>query len=355
MTGNGVRVAALPVPEARSRPQPPDPPDDRPQAAGSRIRVTERGARAATLPVPEARSPDDRLRAAGRRIGRVSRGFAWGAMVAGILGAILLTPRAAQAYQDRRLAEHPCAPAIAYLRDEADGAPTTILTEDLAIWQDFYPWLRQDYNLRVIDSYSPTDEPPADVIGRTLDALLQEGQAVWWVEGPAGSLAADTYFTQPGVQIYEAQTLGACRVAQLVRLPQESALATFDVAGGPIRLLAAAALPARDGAALDVTLYWQAADAVTQSYTVFTQLFDERGAMVAQQDNLPVEGLAPTDTWMPGAVIRDPYRLSLPPGSVPPAETHQLHVGLYNEAGRRPLTLADGTTADHVTIPIPAP
>jgi len=79
------------------------------------------------------------------------------------------------------------------------------------------------------------------------------------------------------------------------------------------------------------------------------------GVMVAQQDNLPVEGLAPTDTWTPGAVIRDPYHLSLPPGSVPLGETHQLHVGLYNEAGRRSLTLADGTTADHVTFPIPAP
>ena len=106
---------------------------------------------------------------------------------------------------------------------------------------------------------------------------------------------------------------GACRIAQVVRLAPDRALASAAVAGGPIRLLAADAGFTSNGEAVEAILYWQADEAVGSSYTVFTQLFDADGSLVAQQDNLPVEGLAPTNTWTPGAVIRDPYRL-LPDG-----------------------------------------
>jgi hypothetical protein len=89
---------------------------------------------------------------------------------------------------------------------------------------------------------------------------------------------------------------------------------------------------------------------VTARYTVFTQLFDPAGTLVAQQDNWPVAGLAPTDTWQPGALIRDPYQLPLPDGSA--SGTYQLWVGLYDEHGRRTLTLANGREEDHLVLPV---
>ena len=71
----------------------------------------------------------------------------------------------------------------------------------------------------------------------------------------------------------------------------------------------------------------------------------------AQQDNPPVEGSAPTDGWAPGALIRDAYRPAIPATAEP--GTYSLWVGLYDGRGRRaPLTLADGTTADHLTLPV---
>ncbi len=314
----------------------------------------------------------------GQRLGRASRNLAWIALLIGLVGAILATPRAAHAYQDRRLAEHPCQAAIEFLMEEAGKKPDRLLTESLTVWQDFYPWLRQEYTLRVIDTYSPIDEPPAVVLARTLDEELSEGDEVWWVsdaseglagaseglagasEGLAGAsegLAEASYFMRPDVQIFDQQTLGDCTVSKLIRIKPETTMATAQVDGGPIRLLHAQAQPTAAVDAVELVLYWQADGPVNSSYTVFTQLFDAQGAMIAQQDNLPVSGLAPTDTWTPDAIIRDPYLLT--PADLSSTwgerESIQLHIGLYNEAGRQMLTMPDGSTADHLTILVESP
>jgi hypothetical protein len=290
-----------------------------------------------------------------RRMARVSRASVAGLLLLALIGGVLAMPRAAQAYQTQRLAQHPCRAAIELLQVEADGAPSMILTESLPLYQELYPWLHDAYLLRVIDTYSPIDEAPGEVLARTLDELLVEGEAVWWVAEPDGGVAEMSYFTRPDVQRFDEQTLGACALSRLVRLDPQRALAMAQV-DGPIRLLHAQAELTAQGDAVDLVLYWQADAPVADSYTVFTQLFDGAGTMLAQQDNLPVRGLAPTDTWVPGVVIRDPYRLVLDEKQRSLVEERaQLHVGLYNETGRQQLTLADGTNADHLTIPLVLP
>ena len=145
----------------------------------------------------------------------------------------------------------------------------------------------------------------------------------------------------------------------MVRVDEEVA-ATADVAGGPIRLAHVAlsgvaedgttSQSARVGAELHLVLYWLADAPVDESYTVFTQLLNPAGLLVAQQDNLPVEGLAPTNSWQPNTIIRDPYRLTIPADAAPGA--YQLLIGLYTDAGRRQLTLADGTQSDHLSLTV---
>ena len=97
-------------------------------------------------------------------------------------------------------------------------------------------------------------------------------------------------------------------------------------------------------------LYWLTDAPIDESYTVFTQLLNPAGVLVAQQDNLPVEGLAPTNTWQPNTVIRDPYRLAIPADAAP--GSYQLLIGLYNGEGRRQLTLSDGTVSDHLAFTV---
>ncbi|MBK8899862.1 MAG: hypothetical protein IPM53_01640 [Anaerolineaceae bacterium] len=91
------------------------------------------------------------------------------------------------------------------------------------------------------------------------------------------------------------------------------------------------------GNQLNLTIYWESVTAVSQSYKVFIHLLDSAGNIVAQVDQPPVQGLAPTHRWQPGDLVRDPYQIHLPPDL--PAGTYELRVGLYTDAnGRLPVS-----------------
>ena len=265
-----------------------------------------------------------------------------------ILGVLAGMPRAAQAYGERRLAEHPCRPAIDYLRTQAVWPNPTLVSDQIEIWRDFSPWLAEAYQMRIVDGYDPANPDWDAVLAARVDAYVGK-QEFWWVTDDTLLSHGQHYFAQPAVQILEQQTLGQCTVKRILHLPDQS-LATVDVAGGPIRLRSVAVAPAKVGEALAIVLYWDALAPVTESYTVFTHLVGADGQMVAQQDNLPVAGLAPTSTWATGVLIRDPYQLAVPVSS-PPGD-YQLRVGLYTAAGRQRITLADGSIADHLVIPV---
>jgi hypothetical protein len=285
---------------------------------------------------------------AGVRIQRISARLAWAVMAALLVMAILGAPRAAQAYTERRLAEHPCREAIAYLQSQAGGVTQLIVSDQIDIWRDFYPWLRTAYTFRIIDGYNPQDRPWSEVVAERLEAATA-GQEFWWLERPEPPSQAGEYFAQGNVQVLEQQTFGPCKLRRVIRLA-EPPRATAKVGDATVQLAGALLGDGQVGAELDLVLYWQAATPLAERYTVFTQLLDAGGQIVAQQDNEPAGGQAPTDGWSPGAVVRDPYRLplsaELPPGS------YRLIVGLYNAAGRAQWQLADGTAADHIGFDI---
>ena len=75
---------------------------------------------------------------------------------------------------------------------------------------------------------------------------------------------------------------------------------------------------------LDVTLYWSTARPLDSGYKVFVHLTGPDDAIIVQQDQVPVAGERPTDTWLPGEYIRDTYTLPRPDGS------YRLWVGMYH-------------------------
>ena len=83
----------------------------------------------------------------------------------------------------------------------------------------------------------------------------------------------------------------------------------------------------RPGEKLHLTLFWKALAPVGKSYTVFTHVSGADGAIYAQQDNIPLGGDAPTNTWLAGEVICDVYELQVQPGA-PPGH-YPLQVGMY--------------------------
>lgn len=274
-------------------------------------------------------------------------------MVAVFVVMLLGAPRAAQAYQERRLAEHPCRETIAFLRAEADGLTHTLAMEETDLWRDLYPWLRQEYALVVVDGYNPEDRPFDLVKAEKLAALAQKGE-FWWIERANGAAewaqAAMNFFARPDVYRVDAQHLDGCKLVRAILLDDVRPPGVFEAAAGQIALRGVRLGEAKTGATLSLVLYWQAMTPIKEDYTVFTQLFAPEGRMVAQQDNPPMLGQAPTGAWRVGEMVRDVYRLTIPADAAPGA--YKLHVGLYNQAGRLPVTLADGALADHVTIDV---
>ncbi|MCS6844618.1 MAG: hypothetical protein NZ528_09930 [Caldilineales bacterium] len=87
----------------------------------------------------------------------------------------------------------------------------------------------------------------------------------------------------------------------------------------------------RPGQALAITLGWRAVQRMETSYTGFVHLLDAEGRLVAQDDHVPLGGRKPTNTWLAGEVVEDPYVLPLP-ADLPPG-AYRLVAGLY-DAGR---------------------
>jgi 4-amino-4-deoxy-L-arabinose transferase-like glycosyltransferase len=105
------------------------------------------------------------------------------------------------------------------------------------------------------------------------------------------------------------------------------------------------------GSALRFTLYWQATGELEAAYAVFVHLIDDHGKIYSQVDSPPRGGDFPTDEWMPGDLILDPYSLVVP-RDIPRGE-YSLVVGMYDPttAARLPIVGgALGRIGDQVAI-----
>lgn len=281
-------------------------------------------------------------------VARWSARLSWAVLAVGVFASLTAAPIAARAYTASRLAAHPCREAVELLRAEAEWPERLIVTEEPDLWEQFYPWLHRDYRLRILDGYEP-DREPAFVASERLARLAESSPGFWFLNRAGGTGLADPFFEQPGVSVVSEEMLGDCYLRRVWAGGAQPA-AVAQVTGGPIHLLGVQMEPEQSGDAAHLVIYWQAQQPVLQSYTVFVHLLDSTGRLVAQQDNLPVQGLAPTDTWQAGAVIRDPYRLALPP-ETPPGQ-YQIVVGLYTAEGRVSIQSGSGEPGESFALPL---
>jgi hypothetical protein len=84
------------------------------------------------------------------------------------------------------------------------------------------------------------------------------------------------------------------------------------------------------GDRLLLTLYWRAEEPIEEDYTVFVHLQKADGGLAAQQDNPPVRGTRPTDGWVPGELIEDPYEIEIPFDAT--SGEYVLGTGMYDSA-----------------------
>ncbi|MCD6518722.1 MAG: hypothetical protein J7M05_02195 [Anaerolineae bacterium] len=87
------------------------------------------------------------------------------------------------------------------------------------------------------------------------------------------------------------------------------------------------------GAVLEVRLLWRCLQETRTSYTGFVHLLSPEGRLLAQDDHVPGNGKYPTTGWLPGDVIVDVYRISLPKNLK--EGTYILTAGMYGPFGER--------------------
>ncbi|MCE5257536.1 MAG: DUF2142 domain-containing protein [Chloroflexi bacterium] len=82
------------------------------------------------------------------------------------------------------------------------------------------------------------------------------------------------------------------------------------------------------GGKLPVTLYWKAEQSETSILSVFVQLVDAGGEVIANRNMLLGGGSLTTPYWTPGVVISQTYLLQVSPAALNPSRA-ELIVGLY--------------------------
>jgi mannosyltransferase len=88
--------------------------------------------------------------------------------------------------------------------------------------------------------------------------------------------------------------------------------------------------PRTVGEIIPLRLTWRATTPLKQRYKVFVHLGQADAPPVAQNDNEPMAGFRPTDTWQAGEQVIDQRGVWLKPGM--PAGTFGLYVGVYDSA-----------------------
>lgn len=119
---------------------------------------------------------------------------------------------------------------------------------------------------------------------------------------------------------------------------------------GEVAQLSGATIEASSGepAELTVRLQWDALSTPPVDYTTFVHVVNRAGKIVAQRDQPPLTGFAPTHTWQPGQRIVDAVTLTLP-ADLPP-DQYSVRVGLYTGDSRLPVSQEDTAMGDFAVI-----
>ncbi len=114
----------------------------------------------------------------------------------------------------------------------------------------------------------------------------------------------DTRVAEFGVQLYLTPRGFASELTPLDAPVVNAVLDGYRVRGGD-----AHALRAPRGATLPVVLYWRVAQPIDRDFSVFVQLVDANGRIVARQESAPADGTYPTSQWRAGDLVVDAHEL----------------------------------------------
>jgi hypothetical protein len=166
-------------------------------------------------------------------------------------------------------------------------------------------------------------DPAYNNIGRTLDQALLSGRPVYAIKLMEGlSVKADIL---PENKLF--------RLLPISKSPRSPSRVTFAGEGLVGKLaLSGYDLPSatvRAGEKVNLTLYWQVVEPLSQNYTSYIHLVGPDGQTLAQSDHLPGGDYYPSRYWQAGETLRDQHELLVPAGA--PPGNYQAQVGLYEQ------------------------
>jgi len=92
---------------------------------------------------------------------------------------------------------------------------------------------------------------------------------------------------------------------------------------------------------LDITMYWQSLQPMTENYRVYLKLVDGDGRVWRENDSKPVFGFFLTSQWEEGVILRDRHGLEVPPDT--PPDVYYVSLGLFDpELGKSLKPAVDG-------------
>jgi hypothetical protein len=261
----------------------------------------------------------------------------------------VLIPLMVSAYTNRQLIDTPIGATVGFLNTQAqsqqiDAEKPRLILDNQATYRQLYPHLHQLYDLQLSDGSGKGFTGAA-----TLTDLLQGQNRVWALPTGPQPAALNNAIAARGAELaaYNFEGLGTLSLYSFRPNP----IPTIPVARfiGGIELLGHQVNYGRD--AIDLTLYWRARNPQNQKLTVFTQLLNEEGELVASHDSVPNNGKAPVTGWAVDTVHPDSHRILLPP-DLPPGQ-YTLIAGLYNDFNERVSSIdADGVGHPNRAVPL---
>lgn len=195
-----------------------------------------------------------------------------------------------------------------------------------------------------LELLKPFGEALLTVVGEgwSLAKASPSDQGIWWValqippdaEGEARLLLDDIELARYTIQKVERLTS-----------PPPYDLGVDAMLGDQVVLVGASIEQSQFE--LRVDLVWQSQSVPPKDYTVFVQVLDEAGQVLAQDDAQPVGGSRPTTTWLGGEYLLDSHTINL--NGLNYNGQAAIIVGMYDPVTFDRLRLADGS--DFVRLP----
>jgi hypothetical protein len=99
------------------------------------------------------------------------------------------------------------------------------------------------------------------------------------------------------------------------------------------------------GQKLEIQLYWQATQPITQTFQSFVHIMDTNGQILTQSDHLNPGGY-PTNLWATNRYIRDKHILEIPRHTTP--GTYPINVGIYSLKTNSRLDIVDSESGEKI-------